>query len=44
MTKNDIKVIKKNGTENQIIPLNSTAQTVVKKALLNPSESVFYSP
>ena len=34
----------KNGTENQIIPLNTTAQIVLKKALLNPSKFVFYSP
>jgi len=34
----------KNGKENQVITLNSTAQTVLNKALLNPSEFVFYSP
>jgi len=34
----------KNGTENQIILLNKTARTLIKRGLLNHSEYVFSSP
>jgi len=44
---NNTRVIlksQKNGTKNQIVVLNSTARLVLKEALLNPSDYVFYSP